>query len=181
MIRIYTGVQTVCEASRFTALRRLNAVRINRRLACVACGLRATRFIAVDQPAREDQPRERRMSSDLEVFLQQYDDLVLVSLWEENCEASAYMVQLLENIEQLRRVPVLKLLLAEHREWANQHGVHGTPALIIYYRHQPLFRVVGRVTPKELFRCFQNLQLESQSEPMSNRCAKQRLRSHQDT
>jgi len=104
------------------------------------------------------------MSSDLEVFLQQYDDLVLVTLWEENCEASAYMAQLLENIEQLRRVPVLKLLLAEHREWAKQHGVHGTPALIIYYRHQPLFRVVGRVTPKELFRCFQNLQLESQSE-----------------
>jgi thioredoxin-like negative regulator of GroEL len=104
------------------------------------------------------------MSSDLEVFLQQYDDLVLVTLWEENCEASAYMSQLLESIEQLRRVPVLKLLLAEHREWANQHGVHGTPALIVYYRHQPLFRVVGRVTPEELFRWFQNLQLELQGE-----------------
>jgi hypothetical protein len=101
------------------------------------------------------------MSSDLEVFLQQYDDLVLVTLWEEDCEASAYMVQLLESIEQLRRVPVLKLLLTEHREWANQHGVHGTPALIVYYRHQPLCRVVGRLTPEELLRCFQKLQLES--------------------
>ena len=101
------------------------------------------------------------MSSDLEVFLQQYDDLVLVTLWEENSEASAYMVQLLESIEQLRRVPVLKLLLAEHREWANQHGVHGTPALIVYYQHQPLFRVVGRLTPEELRQCFQKLQLES--------------------
>jgi hypothetical protein len=97
------------------------------------------------------------MSSDLEVFLQQYDDLVLVTLWEENCEASAYMAQLLENIAELRRIPVLKLWLAEHREWAHQHGVHGTPALIVYYRHQPLFRVMGRVTPAELLRCFQNV------------------------
>ena len=101
------------------------------------------------------------MSSDLEVFLQQYDDLVLVTLWEENCEASAYMVQLLESIEQLRRVPVLKLLLSEHREWAHQHGIHGTPALIGYYRHQLLFRMVGRLTPEELLRCFQQLPLES--------------------
>jgi len=101
------------------------------------------------------------MSSDLEEFLQQYDDLVLVTLWEEDCEASAYMTQLLESIEQLRRVPVLKLLLAEHREWAYQHGVHGTPALIVYYRHQLLFRMVGRLTPEELLRCFQHLQLES--------------------
>ena len=105
------------------------------------------------------------MSSDLEVFLQQYDDLVLVTLWEENCEASAYMAQLLESIEQLRRVPVLKLLLAEHREWAYQHGVHGTPALIVYYRYQPLVRIVGRVTPEELLRCFQKLQLELLDEP----------------
>jgi thioredoxin-like negative regulator of GroEL len=101
------------------------------------------------------------MSSDLEVFLQQYDDLVLVTLWEENYEASTYMVQLLESIAQLRRVPVLKLLLSEHREWAHQHGVHGTPALIVYYQHQPLFRVVGRLTPEELRQCFQKLQLES--------------------
>lgn len=100
------------------------------------------------------------MSSDLEVFLQQYDDLVLVTLWEENCEASAYMVQVLESLEQLRRVPVLKLLLSEHREWAHQHGVHGTPALIVYYRHHLLLRIVGRVTPEELLRCFQKLQLE---------------------
>lgn len=104
------------------------------------------------------------MSSDLEVFLQQYDDLVLVTLWEEHCEASAHMAQLLDSMEQLRRIPVLKLLLAEHREWANQHGVHGTPALVVYYRHQPLFRVMGRVTPEELLRCFQNLPLESQGE-----------------
>jgi thioredoxin-like negative regulator of GroEL len=101
------------------------------------------------------------MSSDLEAFLQQYDDLVLVALWEENCEASAYMAQLLESIEQLRRVPVLKLLLDEHREWAHQHGIHGTPALIVYYRHQLLFRMVGRVTPEELLRCFRNLQLDA--------------------
>lgn len=101
------------------------------------------------------------MNSDLEEFLQQYDDLVLVTLWEEDCEASAHMAQLLESIEQLRRVPVLKLLLAEHREWAHQHGVHGTPALIVYYRHELLFRMVGRVTPEELLRCLQEVQPES--------------------
>jgi hypothetical protein len=105
------------------------------------------------------------MSSDLEVFLQQYSDLVLVTFWEENHDASAYMAELLENIEPLRRVPVLKLVLAEHREWAHTHGVHGTPALIVYYRHQPLLRVIGRVTPEELLRCFRNLQLDSPGKP----------------
>ena len=120
------------------------------------------------------------MNSDLEVFLQQYDDLVLVTLWEENSEASAYIVQLLESIEQLRRVPVLKLLLAEHREWANQHGVHGTPALIVYYRHQPLFRMVGRLTPEELLRCFQKLQLESLGDSNVKSVGQQRLRHHRD-
>jgi hypothetical protein len=104
------------------------------------------------------------MSSDLEVFLQQYSDLVLVTFWEENSDAGASMAQLLDNIEPLRQVPVLKLVLAEHREWAHTQGVHGTPALIVYYRHQPLFRVIGRVTPEELLRCFQKLQLESLGE-----------------
>jgi thioredoxin-like negative regulator of GroEL len=101
------------------------------------------------------------MSSDLAAFLQQYDDLVLVNFWEENCEASAYMARLLDGIEQLRQVPVLKLPLGEHREWAHMHGVHGTPALIAYYRHQPIFRVMGRITPEELRQCFQNLQLQA--------------------
>jgi hypothetical protein len=104
------------------------------------------------------------MSSDLEAFLQQYSDLVLVTFWEDNSDAGAYMAQLLDHIEPLRQVPVLKLALAEHREWAHSHGVHGTPALIVYYRHQPLFRVIGRVTPEELLRCFQKLQLESPDE-----------------
>jgi hypothetical protein len=103
------------------------------------------------------------MRSDLAAFLQQYDDLVLVNFWEENCEASTYMARLLDSIEQFRQVPVLKLLLAEHREWADLHGVHGTPALIAYYRHQPILRVMGRITPEELRRCFQNQPLQTQA------------------
>ena len=67
------------------------------------------------------------MSSDLEVFLQQYSDLVLVTFWEDNSDADVYMGQLLDNIEPLRQVPVLKLALAEHREWAHIHGVHSFP------------------------------------------------------
>ena len=105
------------------------------------------------------------MSSDLEAFLQQYSDLVLVTFWEDTSDAGAYMAQLLDNIEPLRQVPVLNLALAEHREWAHTHGVHGTPALIVYYRHQLLFRVIGRGTPEELLRCFQELQLKSLGEP----------------
>ena len=97
------------------------------------------------------------MSSDLETFLRQYDGLVLVNFWEENSEASASMARLLDSIQQFRQVPILKLLLADHREWAHLHGVHGTPALIAYYRHEPIFRAIGRITPEELLRCFQNL------------------------
>jgi thiol-disulfide isomerase/thioredoxin len=101
------------------------------------------------------------MSSDLAAFLQHYDDLVLVNFWQENCQASAYMARLLDSIEQLRQVPILKLPLGEHRQWAQMHGVYGTPALLAYYQHQPIFRVIGRITPEELLRCFQNLQLST--------------------
>jgi hypothetical protein len=71
------------------------------------------------------------------------------------------MARLLDGIEQLRQVPILKLPLGEHREWAQMHGVHGTPALLAYYRHQLIFRVIGRITPEELRRCFQNLHLQA--------------------
>ena len=56
------------------------------------------------------------MSSDLEVFLQQYSDLVLVTFWENDSNAGDSMAQLLDHIEPLRQLPVLKLALAEHRE-----------------------------------------------------------------
>ncbi len=49
------------------------------------------------------------------------------------------------------------LALAEPRAWAHAHGVHGTPALVVYYRGQPLFRMMGRVTPTELLHRFQEL------------------------
>jgi thiol-disulfide isomerase/thioredoxin len=97
------------------------------------------------------------MSSELDAFLQQYHDLVLVNFWEDNCEASRYMAQLLESIEQFQQVPMLRLALAEHRAWAHAHGIHGTPALVVYYRGQLLFRIIGRVTPTELLHRFQKL------------------------
>lgn len=98
------------------------------------------------------------MSNDLEVFLQQYRDLVLVYFWEEHCEASQYMEQLLDSLEPFQRIPMLRLTLAEYRDWAHAHGVYGTPALVAYYRGQPLLRITGRVTPEELRQRFQDLE-----------------------
>jgi thioredoxin-like negative regulator of GroEL len=97
------------------------------------------------------------MSNELEAFLQQYRDLVLVNFWDEDCEASQYMARLLDS-EPFHKLPVLRLTLAEHRAWAQAHGVYGTPALVAYYRGQPLLRISGRVTPEELRQRFQNLE-----------------------
>lgn len=90
------------------------------------------------------------MSRELEEFLHLYSELVLVNFWEEDGEESLYIEQLMGEMERFRRMPVLRLSLAEHREWAQAHGVYGTPALVVYYRNRPLFRLIGRVTPAEL-------------------------------
>jgi hypothetical protein len=94
------------------------------------------------------------MSSELEEFLRGYTELVLINLWDEDCEASRYMEGLMGEIERAKHVPVLRLHLAEHRDWAKAHGVYGTPALVVYYRGRPLFRLVGRITPAELLQRF---------------------------
>ena len=94
------------------------------------------------------------MSSELEEFLRSHTELVLVNLWDDNCEASRYMEGLMGEIEHAKRIPVLRLHLAEHRDWAGAHGVYGTPALVVYYRGRPLFRLLGRVTPAELLQRF---------------------------
>jgi thiol-disulfide isomerase/thioredoxin len=90
------------------------------------------------------------MSGDLEKFLRDYSGLVLVNLWADDCDASRYMDQLMREIERYAAIPVLRLTLHEHREWATAHGIYGTPALIAYYQNRPLFRLIGRVTPAEL-------------------------------
>lgn len=92
------------------------------------------------------------MPSDLEHFLQEYTGLVLVNLWADDCDASRYMDRLMHEFEQFAAIPVLRLMLREHREWAVAHGIYGTPALIAYYQSRPLFRLIGRVTPDELMR-----------------------------
>jgi len=51
---------------------------------------------------------------------------------------------------------VLHLRLDEHRPWAHGHGIFGTPALVVYRRRQPLFRIIGRITPDELLRRFRD-------------------------
>lgn len=98
------------------------------------------------------------MSRELETFLQQHPDLVLVNFWQEGCDASRYMAQMLASLEEFQRVSVLHLRLDEHRPWAHGHGVFGTPALVVYCRRQPLFRIIGRVTPEELIRRFGDLE-----------------------
>jgi thiol-disulfide isomerase/thioredoxin len=90
------------------------------------------------------------MSGDLEKFLREYSGLVLVNLWADECEASRYMEQLMHEFERYATIPVLRLMLHEHRKWAMAHGIYGTPALIAYYQNRPLFRLIGRVTPAEL-------------------------------
>ena len=94
------------------------------------------------------------MSNDLEAFLQSFSELVLVNLWDDDCEASRYMEGLMGEIERVKRIPVLRLHLAEHRDWAKVHGIYGTPALVVYHQGRRLFRLVGRVTPEELFQRF---------------------------
>jgi thiol-disulfide isomerase/thioredoxin len=100
------------------------------------------------------------MSRELETFLQQYPDLVLVNFWQEGCDASRYMAQMLATLEQFQRVSVLHLKLNEHRPWARGHGIFGTPALVVYCHSRALFRVIGRVTPDELVRRFRDLEVE---------------------
>ena len=90
------------------------------------------------------------MYDDLEMFLHNHMGLVLVNLWEHDCLASAYMEHLMHELQQRSRVPILRLTLAEYRDWARLHGVYGTPALIAYYHGRPLFRLMGRVTLTEL-------------------------------
>ena len=55
------------------------------------------------------------MSSELETFLRQYPDLVLVNFWQEGCDASRYMAQMLAGLERFQQVSVLHLKLGENR------------------------------------------------------------------
>jgi thiol-disulfide isomerase/thioredoxin len=90
------------------------------------------------------------MYGDLDAFLRYHTGLVLVNLWEQNCQASRYMDQLMREFERFKPIPILRLTLAEYRDWAGGHGIYGTPALIAYQDGRPLFRLIGRVTPIEL-------------------------------
>jgi hypothetical protein len=96
------------------------------------------------------------MHGDLEVFLRAYAGLVLINLWEQDCQASHSMDQLMNELEYTERIPVLRLTLTEYRHWAQVHGIYGTPALIAYYQRRPLFRLLGRVTSTELLRRLQD-------------------------
>jgi hypothetical protein len=90
------------------------------------------------------------MSNDLEAFLQSYSDLVVVYFWQEESESNAYIERLTGAVDRFKNVPIIQLTFSEHVAWAQAHGVYGTPAIIVYYQHQPLFRLIGRVTPSEL-------------------------------
>lgn len=90
------------------------------------------------------------MRNDLEAFLQSYADLVVVYLWQEDSESSTYIEGLTGAIDRFKNVPIIRLTLSEHIEWAQAHGVYGTPAIVVYYQHRLLFRLIGRATPGEL-------------------------------
>jgi hypothetical protein len=90
------------------------------------------------------------MSNDLEAFLQSYSDLVVVYFWQDDSESNVYVERLMGAIDRFKNVPIIQLTLSEHVEWAQAHGVYGTPAIVVYYQHQPLFRLIGRITPGEL-------------------------------
>ena len=95
------------------------------------------------------------MYDDLEALLQGYAELILVSLWDSRCEASLYMDQLVQEFERRLSLPIIRLKLAEYRDWAGTHGIYGTPALVAYYRGRPVFRLIGRITPSELLQRLQ--------------------------
>lgn len=96
------------------------------------------------------------MHRDLEMFLHNYTGLVLIHFWEQDCQASRLMEPLLRDLENSARYPVLRLTLTEYRDWAHRHGIYGTPALLAYDQGRPLFRLVGRITPAELFQRLQD-------------------------
>ena len=90
------------------------------------------------------------MEQDLEHLLRNNTALVLINIWDDDCDASLYMEQLMQAFEQYASALVLRLTLTEYREWAHAHGIYGTPALVAYRQGRLLFRVLGRITPEEL-------------------------------
>jgi hypothetical protein len=90
------------------------------------------------------------MSQDLEEFLRRYSGLVLVCLWDRDWALSRDMERLLGELERLRKIPVLRLPLTAYRDWANTHGIYGTPAVVVYHHGQRLFRLIGRATAATL-------------------------------
>ncbi|GIX47000.1 MAG: hypothetical protein KatS3mg131_1211 [Candidatus Tectimicrobiota bacterium] len=90
------------------------------------------------------------MLDELEAFLRRYAGLAVVVVWEDDHAPGTEMDRLLRDIERFGRVPVFRLALADCRDWAQAHGIYGSPALVVYYRSRPLFRLIGRATPAEL-------------------------------
>lgn len=90
------------------------------------------------------------MEQDLDHLLRNNTALILINIWEDDCDASLYMEQLMQAFEQYASALILRLTLTEYREWAQAHGIYGTPALVAYQQGRLLFRILGRVTPEEL-------------------------------
>ena len=86
------------------------------------------------------------MDYDLEHILHSSTELVLINLWADDCDASVVMDELMQEFEPHATSLILRLTLSEYREWAQTHGIYGTPALVAYYQGRSLFRMMGRVT-----------------------------------
>jgi hypothetical protein len=90
------------------------------------------------------------MARDLDHFLYNNAQLVLINIWQDDCDASLYADELMQAFERYASALILRLTLPEYREWAQTHGIFGTPALVAYQHGRLLFRMMGRVTPEEL-------------------------------
>ena len=95
------------------------------------------------------------MVQDLDHVLYNDTQLILINIWQDDCAASLYMDELMQAFEHYASALILRLTLAEYRDWAQTHGIFGTPALLAYQHGKLLFRMMGRITPEELLQRLQ--------------------------
>ncbi len=101
------------------------------------------------------------MAQDLDHLLHNNAQLVLINIWQADCDASLYMDELMQAFERYASALILRLTLAEYSEWAQTHGVFGTPAVVAYQHGRLLFRMMGRVTPEELLQRLRQCGIEN--------------------
>lgn len=100
------------------------------------------------------------MKDFLDEFLQTEDGVVLVNLWEDWADACRLMEEVMRAVEEQRRatVRVLRLSLSEHRDWAADHQVEGTPCLLVFRGGELVGAIRGVVDLPTLLRRLDELE-----------------------